>query len=93
MNYPAHSKFPFHTNGNAYRRDHDAWPQILILNSAIDGKTGEFAGVFAHFAGDEFVRQVERHSINADLIGGLSPEQAFDLGRMVEGGELVEVTA
>lgn len=85
MSYPELLPFEFHRNGNANRRDRDAQPRVLILDSAQD-ETGDFAGVIAHFAGDTYTRQVERHSINAELIAGLSPEQAFELGRLVEGG-------
>ncbi|WP_111748789.1 hypothetical protein [Salinisphaera orenii] len=86
--FHAHGRFNFHTNGNANRRDRDTQPRVLILDSAHD-ETGDFAGVVVHFSGDEFTRQVERHSTNADLIEGLSPEQAFELGRLVEGAEVM----
>lgn len=87
MNHPAHSKFPFYRDGHAYRRDADAQPRVLLLASANDPDTEQLAGVVVHFAGDTFTREVPRHSINADLIAGLSPEQAFELGRLVEGGD------
>lgn len=88
MNYPAHSRFDFHRNGNSNRRDADAQPRVLLLASANDPDTEQLAGVIVHFAGDEYSREIGRHSINAGLIAGLSPEQAFELGRLVEGAAL-----
>lgn len=88
MNCPAYSRFDFARDGRANRRDHDAEPRVLLLASAIEPDTGEFSGVIVHFAGDGFTREVPRHSINRDLIAGIAPEQAFQLGRLVEGGEL-----
>lgn len=88
MNYPAFNRFDFHKDGNAARRDRDAQPPVLLLASATDPETDQFAGVVAHFAGDPYSREVPAHAINADLIKGMTPEQAFDLGRLVEGGDL-----
>lgn len=86
MNYSAHSRFDFHRHGDANRRDRDALPRVLLLASASDPKTKRFAGVVVHFAGDEFTREVPAHAISFELIAGLEPGQAFDLGRAVEGG-------
>lgn len=91
MNFPAHSRFDFHKNGHANRRDRDAQPRVLLLDVVTDPYTGDFAHALAHWAGDEYVREIGRHSINDELIAAMQPAQAFDLGRVVEGGELCVV--
>lgn len=88
MSFTARSKFEFHKNGNANRRESGAYPRVLLLAHATEPDTADFAGVVVHFAGDEFTREVPRHSINGDLIADMAPLEAFELGRLIEGGVL-----
>lgn len=88
MTFPAYSRFDFHKDGNAARRDRDAEPRVLVIGPAWHPETDELLCVLMHFAGDPYSREVPAHAINVDLIKGMTPEQAFDLGRLVEGGEL-----
>src|SRR5690625_5151714 len=86
--FPAHSKFPFHADGNSYRGDRDAEPRVQVIGPAFNPETDEFVGIIVHFSGDDYTRDIPRSAINTVLINGMTPNQALAVGRLVEGGNL-----
>jgi len=66
-------RFNFSRNGHANRRDRDAVPRVLLLR--IEGDHA-----FVHVAGEQYERAVTVSEIDADLIAGMAPEDAFRVG-------------
>lgn len=62
--------FNFHADGQAARRDRDAVPRVLLLRIERDH-------AFVHIAGEGYERAVTIREVDPDLIGGMSPEDAF----------------
>lgn len=77
MSYPELTRFDFHRNGNANRRDHNAQPRVLFIGMELDDNRMHF-----HIAGDEWVRTAHVYdaALDDELVAGMESAAALRLG-------------